>query len=364
MIGQIPVADHLDHVARCMIDGTVVPFLGAGANLCGRPEQTPWSKGRYLPSGAELAAELIELAKYPDKTDRDLMRISQYFDATLGAADLYRAVRDPFEAEYPPTALHEFLAAIACLLGERNKPRQVILTTNYDDALERAFDAMDPPEPFDLIWYEAKAKHSDCGRFIHQKQASDIAPEGRGDQREATAVTITRPNKYVDLEPGERTIIVKLHGAMVRSDASRDSYVITEDDYIRYLTGADIASQLPAVVRERIKESHLLFLGYSMRDWNLRVVLERLGGDQVLGSQDWSVQREPSTVASKQIEETLWAERDVDLRFILLDEYVEGLTEAVHAAVKAERDRKLAQQQADALASSQPPPVKPPRPKF
>lgn len=361
-MSQIPVEDHLAHVARCMIDGTVVPFLGAGANLCGRPENTPWSKGRYLPSGAELAAELIELAKYPDTSDRDLMRISQYFDATLGAGDLYKAIRDPFDAEYPPTALHEFLAALARLLGERGKPRQVILTTNYDDALERAFDAMDPPEPFDLIWYEAKPP--DCGRFIHQRRASDIAPEDRGDERDAASVTIARPNEYVDLEPGERTIIVKLHGAMVRTDPSRDSYVITEDDYIRYLTGADIASQLPVVVRERIKESHLLFLGYSMRDWNLRVVLERLGGSEVLGNQDWSVQREPSTRASKQIEETLWSERDVDLRFILLDEYVERLTEAVHAAIAAERARKLAQEQAAALARSQPPPAKPPRPTF
>ena len=358
MSRQVPYEVHQFHVAGRMLAGKVVPFLGAGANLCGRPEGTPWGRGEYLPSGAELAAELIERVKYPDPNDRDLMRISQYVDATLGAKTLYEWVRDPFEAIYPPTSLHYFLARMSGLLRKRNKPRQVILTTNYDDALESAFDAMDPPEPFDLLWYEAKPPH--CGRFIHQRRASDIPPADRGDESVAASTPIARPNEYADLEPDERTVIVKLHGAMVRDDPARDSYVITEDDYIRYLTGADIASQLPAVLRERITESHLLFLGYSMRDWNLRVVLERLGGDEVLGSQAWSVQREPSTLAGKQIEETLWGERDVDLRFILLDEYVEDLKKQVTEALAAEAEKAVAQERAKALARSKPPQLKPP----
>jgi hypothetical protein len=310
---KIPDDDHYFFVAKRMLEGKVVPFLGAGVNLCGRPEGQAWKKGEFLPNASELAAELAANVRYPDPDDHDLMRISQYVDAKLGPGTLYEYVRDPLNALYPPTAMHRFLAYMAGLLRERGTPRQVILTTNYDDALERAF--ADVGEPYDLIWYEAKG--ADCGRFIHEQDGA-CAP-------------ILLPNEYDELDPDARTVIVKLHGATVRRDSSRDSYVITEDDYIRYLTRSDIASQLPVVLRQRITERHLLFLGYSMRDWNLRVVLERLGGNEVLSNQSWSVQREPSTPATKKIELTLWGERDVDLVFILLDEYVDKLNEQLAA---------------------------------
>jgi len=300
---------HYFLVAKRMLEGEVVPFLGAGVNLCGRPDGTHWKKGEFMPNAAELAAALAEGVGYPDPEDRDLMRISQYVDAVLGPKALYQYVRDPLNADYRPTALHRFFAAMAGLLRERNTPRQVILTTNYDDALEVAF--VERGEPYDLIWYAATGP--DSGRFIHARNGAPVA--------------IVRPNEYDELDPDERTVIVKLHGAMVRDDAAHDSYVITEDDYIRYLTRSDIASQLPAVLRQRITERHLLFLGYRMRDWNLRVVLERLGGNDVLGSQSWCVQRAPATEASTEIELTLWGERDVDLIFMLLDAYVERLGE-------------------------------------
>jgi hypothetical protein len=296
---------HYFLVAKRMLEGEVVPFLGAGANLCGRPD-APWTPGSdFLPSGSELAASLAGEVSYPDPDDRDLMRIAQYVHSVLGWKPLYKYVRAPMDAMAPPSVLHTFLARFAGTLRERGVPRQVILTTNYDDALERAFDAAG--EPYDLIWYEAQSERPDWGRFIH-----GVSP---------TPVPILLPNQYVDLDPDERTVIVKLHGAMVRADASRDSYVITEDDYIRYLTRSDIAAQLPAVLRQRITERHLLFLGYSMRDWNLRVVLERLAGSGVLANQSWSVQRAPPTSAGAEIELTLWEDRDVDLVFVLLEEY-------------------------------------------
>jgi hypothetical protein len=307
--------DHFFLVAKRMLEGKVVPFLGAGANLCGRPEGQPFTKDEYLPNAGELAATLAAQVRYPDPDDRDLMRISQYVDAKLGVGALYEYVRDQFDGICPPTALHRFLARVAVLLREQGRPRQVILMTNYDDALERAFE--EAGEPYDLIWYEAKG--TDSGRFIHER--------GGG------CVPILLPNEYDDLDPDERTVIVKLHGAMVRRDPARDSYVITEDDYIRYLTRSDIANQLPVVLRQRITERHLLFMGYSMRDWNLRVVLERLGGNDVLHNQSWCVQREPRTAASTKIELTLWGDRDVDLVFMLLDEYVEKLLEQMDGAV-------------------------------
>ena len=41
-------------------------------------------------------------------------------------------------------------------------------------------------------------------------------------------------------------MILKIHGAVDRPNARRDSYVITEDHYIDYLTKTDIGQLIPA----------------------------------------------------------------------------------------------------------------------
>src|SRR5262245_59567120 len=144
---------------------------------------------------------------------------------------------------------------------------------------------------------------------------------------------IEKPNKYTGLALAERPAVLKLHGAIDRGDSKRDSYVVTEDSYIDYLAGRDVGEQIPFALRERMAETHFLFLGYSMRDWNLRVILNRIWGAQQLDLKSWAVQREPPTASAREIEEALWRDRgDVDLRYVALRAYVEGLTPELDAA--------------------------------
>jgi hypothetical protein len=116
----------------------LIPFLGTGANLCDRPDQAPWERGRFAPSGRELASALAERSRFPDPDDRDLLRVSQYVDAILGERQLYRYLHAVFDADYPPTSLHRLIACLPALLRARGRPQLVALTTNYDDLLERA----------------------------------------------------------------------------------------------------------------------------------------------------------------------------------------------------------------------------------
>ena len=44
-------------------------------------------------------------------------------------------------------------------------------------------------------------------------------------------------------------MILKIHGAVDRTDSDRDSYVITEDHYIDYLTRTDISEPRPGAAR-------------------------------------------------------------------------------------------------------------------
>src|SRR5882762_6530834 len=117
---------HYRNITRSLMEGTLVPFLGAGANLCGRPKDTAWRQRHYLPSGAELAAFLANTYDYPTQEVKlscpachaevvgtqgtpDLLRVSQFVDVIAGGlGDLYRELHRVFDADYPATALHQF----------------------------------------------------------------------------------------------------------------------------------------------------------------------------------------------------------------------------------------------------------------
>ena len=192
-----------------------------------------------------------------------------------GEAELYEQLHGVFDFDYHPTLLHQFLAEVPSLLRPHGEARyQVILTTNYDDALERAFRAAG--EPYDLVYYVTEGEHR--GKCRH------VAPDG-------TSVVVDRPNEYYEVSPEERTVIVKIHGAIDRRDTGEDSFMITEDDYIDFLTtGTEIADLLPIEIAAKLSgKAHFLFLGYGLRDWNLRVILRRIWGRQVLKDISWAV---------------------------------------------------------------------------
>jgi hypothetical protein len=205
----------------------------------------------------------------------------------------------------PSTAVHRFFAALPPLLRERGAPHQLIVTTSYDVALERAF--AEAGEEFDVVAYVATGRHR--GKFCH------LAPD-------AEPRLIDLPNTYIDLSLERRTVILKVHGQVDRSlDREWESFVVTEDDYIDYLAQADVASAVPVGLAAKLRRSHFLFLGYTMADWNLRVILNRLWGDQPLSYRSWAVQPQPLP-----LEREFWRRRDVDVFELPLEKYVAGLS--------------------------------------
>ena len=59
---ELPEDDHFEQVIHAIVEGELVPFLGAGASLCDRPNDASWTPGqtRYVPSAKELASHLAE----------------------------------------------------------------------------------------------------------------------------------------------------------------------------------------------------------------------------------------------------------------------------------------------------------------
>ncbi len=316
---------HYKVITKHLVDGNVVPFLGAGANLCGRPQDTIWRQGQYLPSGRELASYLAETYAYPTRevklncpschaevrgTDEapDLLRVSQYVAAIAGdSGDLYRELHQVFDADYPATSVHQFLATLPAVLAKKGYPQRhlLVVTTNYDDLMERAF--REAGQPFDTLTYRAQGDYR--GRFFH------TPPQGE-------AKLIENPNNYADVSLEQRPVLLKIHGAVNRGrDWEQDSYVIREDDYIEYLAcTTEINSVLPATVGKKLKLSHLLFLGYSLSDWNLRVILYRIWSKLQFRYKSWAIQVNP-----QKIDQEFWAKRNVDIHDMGLEEYVKAL---------------------------------------
>ena len=329
---------HYKLVMKQITEGNVVPFLGAGANLCGRPDGAAWSQGQYLPSGRELAAFLAESYGYPrtevklncpdcNKEVRgleetlDLLRVSQYVDFTVGGGDLYRDLHKLFDADYPPTSLHRFLASLPAALGKRGDPQPglLIVTTNYDDLMERAFKEVG--QPFDVLTYVAQGVGR--GRFLH------LPPDGQ-------PKVIDEPNKYTGLLE-QRPVVLKIHGAVNRGNRDQDSYVIREDDYIDYLTRTpEINTVLPVTIVNKLKDSHLLFLGYSLSDWNLRVILQRIWSEQKFDFKAWAVQLKPQPIDQK-----FWSKRSVDILDANLEEYTKALETRLQSLLPAPGARPL-----------------------
>jgi hypothetical protein len=118
-------------------------------------------------------------------------------------------------------------------------------------------------------------------------------------------------------------VILKLHGGLdPRTDEA--SFVITEDDYIAYLARGDVAGAIPVGLAAKLRRSHFLFLGFGLRDWSLRLVLDRMCAGEAFAYRSWAVLPE-----ARPLERQFWRARDVDLLELPLDDYADSLARYV-----------------------------------
>ena len=282
------IEDHYDEVIRALSAGRLVPVLG--------PEAASVA-GDDL---ARLLADRFEL----ETGNRGLAYVSQAVAARNGIGPLHDELHLALDRDIEPSLLHSWLAALPPVLRARGLPQQLIVSTCFHTGVERAFAAAE--EELDVVVYVATGR--DRGKFLH------IAPDG-------LASVIDEPNAYTGLALEERSVLLKIHGHVDR-DASREreSFAVREDDHIDYLLAGDASSTVPVQLAARLRRSHLLFLGYAVDDWSLRVFLRRVWGGDRLAYRSWAVQPAAAHVASE-----LWRERGAEVYDISLGTYAEEL---------------------------------------
>jgi DNA-binding SARP family transcriptional activator len=279
-------------VLKALISGRVVPVLG-------------------LDGGRDLAEQLALVFGYPTDRPIDLARVSQYVATMNGSGPLYDELHRRFQEAAEPQPIHRFLADLAPMLRTRGAPHQLIISTRYDLALERAFETAG--EEVDVVTYVATGPYR--GKFWHRAPGEDPLP-------------IDVPNTYAtELSLERRTVLLKLHGAVDPfPERAWESFVITEDDYIDYLGRSDVVSSVPVALAAHLRRSHFLFVGYEMVDWNLRLVMHRVWGDRPLAYRSWALDPEPTP-----LEHAFWRRFDVDVLDVDPDEYVGLLARRLEA---------------------------------
>jgi hypothetical protein len=276
-----------NEILRALLAGRVVPVLGVdGAD--------------------DLERRLGEAFDVPVGVRGALGRVTQYVAAIQGVGPLYDELHTVYSVGGEPGPVPRFLARLPARLRERNLPYQLIVTTAFDHQVELAFEQ--EGEELDVVTYVATGP--DRGRFLH------AAPS-------AEARIVDVPNAYAELSLERRTVLLRLRGIADRSpERLWESFVVTEDDHIDYPGPSELDGAIPVMLSARLRRSHLLFLGYDLADWNLRLVVSRLRAGRAMPYASWAVRDGPSP-----LELAFW--RRLDVQAVDVDENAfAGLLEA------------------------------------
>lgn len=285
--------DHFERVARALLAGRLVPVVGmetGGSQEHGR-------------SARQLAASLVERFALPAAGPLSLVA------QAAAAAEGVGALRDELRSLLAPIAPGPLERFAASLVGPREAggPYALVVTVGIAPTVVRAF--RDAGVDVDLVSYLGDGP--DRGRFLHVRPGAE-------------PVVITEPNAYV-IPFDQRPVVLEAHGSV------DTGAVVREDDHIDYLVAPDPTAPVPVTIAARLRRSHLLFLGYPIDDWSVRVLLRRLWGDDRFGYRSWAVGAKPSRLARE-----LWSARDVEVVDWEPEEYVETLARHLNSLAPLE----------------------------
>ena len=272
-----PVIAHLDEVAESVRAGECILFLGAGAHRP-PPDGSPYvyPEADQPPLGDALSQHLAErcglVATYPNEVDKlsNLARVSQFYE-------ILRSRRQLVEEVWKKVADRTVPSPAVRALAQLNFP--LIITTNYDPLFEKALR---------LAGKEPEIEVYD--------------PTGN---RESTM-----DSKDFSVQ---RPFLFKMHGDI----SHEDSIVITDEDYIQFvLRMSETTSPVPETFRYHFKRWSTLFVGYSLMDYNLRLLFKTLRWkvDPALRPDTFSLDLRPDPLILE-----VWENRRQYVKFITED---------------------------------------------
>lgn len=240
-------------------DKECTPFLGSGVTA------------GLLPSQADLAQKLAAEYNYPFPTTQSLPRVAQFactLDKTVPRKKILRAMINGFRNRM---GLKTGATDQECSLCK------ILETSNWSDCSQELFENEIHHQLADLQLplYITTNFDDFMALALRAKHKHLIVREETVKWREKTSRDQKSPHYDLDPPPSsERPVVLHLFG----SDDDLLSIVLTEDDYLDYLTriSRDYEHLLPTSVQDRLASTTLLFLGYRLEDLDLKVIMRGL----------------------------------------------------------------------------------------
>jgi hypothetical protein len=194
------------------------------------------------PRLAKLADINTRFARYADLRQLrmlDLARVALHMRVQNDMPGLLERLQKLLpDEERRPSKLLRTLAGL---------PIPLIITTNYDNLMERAL---------------GKRPH----RVVVQPVDGFKDNDDWAELQQDLAITDDR-------------IVYKIHGSFrdPKNSGQPSRVIITEEDYIQFLTvvGREVGG-IPTPIKAMIQEGTLLFLGYGLEDWDFRTIFKGL----------------------------------------------------------------------------------------
>ena len=224
------------------------------------------------PDFLRLAKLAVELTGFGSPTE-PLSAVSRHYEKRGNRAELRELLTEIFGNKQTATPTHALIARAARhhlsrapAAAERH---YCILTTNYDSLMEAALSAERVP-------FVVLTTRGDDG-LVCASFGGDLPG---GAELEAHNGPAPPGDFLLDL-PGDLrlTILYKMHGSLDATvDREVDSVVISDRDYVRFIARmwGEAMGVIPAEVSRVMERNEFLFLGYSLRDWNVRGIFEKV----------------------------------------------------------------------------------------
>jgi hypothetical protein len=235
MAVDIETAGAVEQIADAIEKRQCILFLGAAVHAP-PPEDSDYDYPEAFrpPLGSALSRSLADAckltARFPNEDPRDLQRVALFFEIDRSRSQLVEAIRAAVHVGKKPSPMLRALA-------ELDFPR--IVTTNYDQLLESA-----------------------------------LRSAGK-DPRVSIYTPKREPTRDFPNPTTESPIVFKMHGDINQEE----SIVVTDEDYIRFLlrmSDKDPYDPVPLKLKADLTEWTTLFVGYSLLDYNLRVLFQAL----------------------------------------------------------------------------------------
>ncbi len=263
----------LAEIAESVRAGQCILFLGAGVHHAPPRAGFVYPAAYRPPMGSSLsrtlAAECDFTKRLPNESTLNLQRVSLFYERQRSRSALISRIRSEVQYGRRPSPILRALARM-------NFP--LIITTNYDQLFEKA-----------------------------------LASENKQPR-----VSVYSPDRFTtirDYAPStKQPFLFKIHGDI---DVP-DSVVITDEDYIQFvmrMTDRDPFNPVPETFVYHLKRWPTLSLGYSLMDYNLRLLFKSLRWKVDSGFPDmYSVDTAPDPL----ILDVWWNQRRY-VRFIVQD---------------------------------------------